>query len=160
MKSVSLILAMTVALAGCSKDDEGDELIGTWGYQDCNAIVYIGNNIIDFKEEAKTSETFKGIMDNWTRLYRAVFFRFTETTIYCTQAGGTFNGVIGDYTVSGTNLNITCDSYSGIVKYRLSGKKLDLIFNRASLEMILGGLSDEFYEVDEVEFTMSFKKAD
>jgi hypothetical protein len=149
MKSVSLILAMTVALAGCSKDDEGDELNGTWLFQEVNYLYYIDGQVYYVEDE---------VLEESNANFRGMFFIFNNGSLSAGMGGQTYPW--GTYTASGNRITIKDGATTSIIQYRISGKKMDLIFNTSFLEMTLGGMPDELYDFDEIEVVLSFKRVD
>jgi hypothetical protein len=140
------------AFAGCSKDEEGNPLIGHWLFKEANMIFYINGNVYDAKEE-ELSE-----LDALNETFRGFYFIFTDNTL----SAGMGNEVSpwGAYTVSGDKITLSGGGAPLIMQYRLTGKNLDLTITRDMFELSMGALPDIYYEFDDLEFILSYTKVD
>jgi hypothetical protein len=151
LKSAFLAGVFAMAFAGCSKD-EGSELNGTWMFRDMDFLYYANGQVFSAMEENPAG------MQEINRDFRGVFFIFSDGNLTAGMDGQTYPW--GTYTVSGNKITLQDGSSTGIMQYAISGKNLDLTFNRLSFELMLGGLPDEFYYFDDVEVIMSFNRVD
>ncbi len=146
------LLCASIAFSACSKD-ESDSIVGTWRFNDSNVILYWDNDVYNAKEEGDVE-----MLDDFNRTYRGLFFTFNGGKLIATMNGQT--GSAGSYTISGDKITIKDGSSVLPMTYKVYGNKLDLLFNRSSMEMFMGALPNELYMFDEVEFILTFNKVD
>jgi hypothetical protein len=151
LKNVFLAGVFAMAFAGCSKD-EGSELNGTWMFRDMDFLYYVGGQVFSALEESPAA------MQEINRDFRGLFFIFSDGNLSAGMGGQTYPW--GTYTVSGNKITLHDGSTTGIMQYAISGKNMDLTFNRSSFEMLLGGLPDELYYFDDMEAILSFNRVD
>jgi hypothetical protein len=85
------------------------------------------------------------------------FFIFSDGTLKVVKEGQSHD-IWGSYTVSGDKIIMKDGATTFIVRYKIYGNSLDLIFSRSAFEAILGTLPNDYYTYDNVDFILSFNK--
>jgi hypothetical protein len=149
LKSACLAGVLALAFAGCSKE-EGNKLDGKWTCSEVNLLFYMNGQTFNVKDENPSA------LEDMNATFRGIFFRFNNGSL--TMGKGNESSPAGSYTVSGDKITIRDGSTSFTIRHAISGKNMDLIFDRAALK-IWGGISDAFDEFDDVEAILSFRKS-
>ncbi|MDR1459127.1 MAG: hypothetical protein LBI60_02820 [Bacteroidales bacterium] len=156
--SMALIVALTMfSLSGCSEDDDEDygDVTGRWLFRESNILFYLNKQVYNLKEEEGTNTA---LLQGLNSAFGESFFIFADGTLTVVKEGQS-DDIWGDYTVSGDKIIMNDGATTFTVRYRISGNSLDLTFNRSAFEAILGTLPDDYYTFDEVEFILSFNRA-
>jgi hypothetical protein len=153
-----MIAAATMAFAGCSKDNDEDygDVTGTWLFRESNILFYLNRQVYNLKEEEGANAA---LLQGLNNAFSESFFIFADGTLTVVKDGQP-DDIWGTYTVSGDKITMNDGTTTFTVRYKISGNSLDLTFNRSAFEAILGTLPDDYYDFDEVEFILSFNRAD
>jgi hypothetical protein len=144
---------LLLAAVGCSKDDDDDNpLIGKWLYQGTNVIFYFDGEEFNAKEEGEDLSDFD---DGFRTLY---FVFEKDGSVWGGQYGQ--SGEFGTYSVSGNKLSINDGETTVRFDYKITGNMLEWIWDINFMEINGYVLPDDFYEFDDVEFILTFKKVD
>jgi hypothetical protein len=130
---------------GCDKDDEdaaANPLVGSWKYESAYVLLYLDGNVYDSRNmDIDTGLDFAGST-----------FTFTDDTWTISQGRSSESYA---YTLNGNK--IYADRL--ILEYSITGKStLEIVFDTSDFEK-LETVPDEFYEFDNVEIILTFKKS-
>jgi hypothetical protein len=156
--TMMLIAAITMlSFSSCSKDDDedgGGDVTGRWLFRESNILFYLDGAVYNLKEEEGTNTA---LLLGLNSAFGESFFIFADGALTVVKDNQT--DPWGAYTVSGDKIIMNDGATTFTVRYRISGNSLDLTFNRSAFEAILGALPYDYYTFDEVEFILSFNRA-
>ncbi|MDR3350386.1 MAG: hypothetical protein LBN98_01895 [Prevotellaceae bacterium] len=151
MTGMLLVAAFAAATVSCSKE-KGDDLIGRWVYSQGNYTFLYEGEWYNAKEEGFDLSSLNNSL-------RGAYFVFEDNGTLTMGFGG--QSASAKYSVSDDEITIKDGSFSVPMGYRISGKTLDLIWSRTTIDL-MGVSMDELYElgINDVEMTLTFAKAD
>jgi len=150
LKSALAVCLFAFIFASCSKEETNKDLLGTWIFREVNMIVYLDGKMFNMKEEGVDLTEFN-------ERFRGLSLDFSAEHIVMRMMMGEPSPPI-PYSVSGDIVTIR-DNYVRIIwRYKVVGKTLELIWTRDMMEVMMGRLPDEYYELDDVELILLFNK--
>jgi hypothetical protein len=151
MATVLTIAAFAAVSVSCSKDEEDEEsnsLTGRWVYSSINYNFFIDGEWYDAGELG---------FDDTDNSFRGTSFTFRDDGTVSLSYGGITSE--GRYEVSGDIISMGDDEITLTMRYHVSGKTLELIWDSVVMEN-MGVPMDEFYEagIEDIEMILTFTR--